>query len=159
MIIRRRPIARRSKRGKKTSKRRCGGEGACQVSAKGLVALIAAMLSLGCASKVKPPSNEREACARMPGCMMGPDLPPNCIDGQLHLDDSGTWYGCTDGAWKILPEFRPPAAVLGSGKPKLMYAWTLPGSTVVRTCQLGEQFVDKHGQLYVCGQWPPYEVK
>ena len=44
-----------------------------------------------------------------------------------------------------------------SKKPKLMYAWTLPGSNVVRTCQLGEQFVDKAGQIYVCGQWPPYE--
>ena len=140
------------------------------MSAKRLVALIAAVLIAGCANKV-PPSNEREACARMPGCTMGPDLPANCIDGQLHLHDSGTWYGCIDGAWKILPEFRlqgitEPKIVTccdepipPGGKPKLMYAWTLPGSTVVRTCQLGDQYVDKTGQIYVCGQWPPYDVK
>lgn len=44
-----------------------------------------------------------------------------------------------------------------NGKPKLMYAWTLPGDSVVRTCIPGEQFVDSKGQIYVCGQWPPYE--
>ena len=146
------------------------------MSAKGL-AVIAAVLIAGCASKMRPPSNEREACARMPDCTMGPDFPLACASGWLHLDDSGKWYGCDMGVWEILPEFRPPTGHEGHGThtnppdettqdwldrdngkpPKLMYAWTLPGSNVARTCILGEQFVDAAGQLYVCGQWPPYE--